>query len=188
MPIFMMCLIPNKGNQNATDISTIYLKLRSLCAQAGIKLLATAADGAKAEFNAQRLLEEQPTRSRLEYSNEKYMIKLGCPIFDDTGPLVPVTDPSHARKTARNNFTYGTHLLTLGNSYLCHSVLMELLKIDNCPLYVKDVYNVEKQDDGAARRLFISSIFSLLVDEKGQLVDEKFEGFWVLSFIFGLFF
>jgi hypothetical protein len=39
----------------ADDYCEQYLKLRELCTVAGLKLLASAADGAKSEVNAQQL-------------------------------------------------------------------------------------------------------------------------------------
>jgi hypothetical protein len=61
---------------------------------------------------------------------------------------------------------------------------MTLLKL-GAPLYIRDVFNPEKQDDGAARRLFLDGLFAFLVDPAGNLIDLTLEGFFVLSFIFG---
>ncbi|KAJ6628294.1 hypothetical protein B0H10DRAFT_2209579 [Mycena sp. CBHHK59/15] len=62
---------------------------------------------------------------------------------------------------------------------------MNLQTKPGVPLYVRDVFNPEKQDDGAARRLFVDGLFRFLVDTNGNLIDETFEGFFVLTFIFG---
>ncbi|KAJ7102618.1 hypothetical protein B0H15DRAFT_796038 [Mycena belliarum] len=53
------------------------------------------------------------------------------------------------------------------------------------PLYIQNIFNPEKQDDGAARRLFLDTLFAFLVDSSGNIIDPTFEGFFVLSFIFG---
>ncbi|KAJ7488753.1 hypothetical protein B0H11DRAFT_1669755, partial [Mycena galericulata] len=55
-------------------------------------------------------------------------------------------------------------------------------------LYIRDIFNPEKQDDAAARRLFLDTLFEFLVDSEGDIIDLTFEGFFVLTFIFGNFF
>ncbi|KAJ7339826.1 hypothetical protein DFH08DRAFT_657295, partial [Mycena albidolilacea] len=49
----------------------------------------------------------------------------------------------------------------------------------------RDIFNPEKQDDGAARRLFVDDLFSFLVDSEGNTIDPTFDGFFILTFIFG---
>ncbi|KAF8126405.1 hypothetical protein K438DRAFT_1482126, partial [Mycena galopus ATCC 62051] len=107
------------------------------------------------------------------------------PVYEDTGPHIAFTDVEHGRKSVRNNFLYGTHLLIIGVLYLCHAVLMVLLKVTHVPLYIRDIFNPEKQDDGAARRLFVDDLFSFLVDSEGNIIDPTFDGLFVLTFIFG---
>jgi hypothetical protein len=62
---------------------------------------------------------------------------------------------------------------------------MALLKVAHVPLYIRDIFNPEKQDDGAARRLFVDDLFSFLVDSEGNIIDPTFDGLFVLTFIFG---
>jgi hypothetical protein len=101
------------------------------------------------------------------------------------GPHISCTDIEHGRKGVRNNFLYGTHFLIIGFLYLCHAVLMMLLGKVGVPLYIRDIFNPEKQDDGAARRLFLDTLFEFLVDSDGNIIDVTLEGFFVLTFIFG---
>ncbi|KAJ7446055.1 hypothetical protein FB451DRAFT_1567900 [Mycena latifolia] len=185
MPLFPIALIPNKGRMKAADNCEQHLKLRQLCADSGLKLLASGADGAKAEVNAQLLMMNVETETRLTYENPFYGVHVSCPVYKDTGPHIATTDMDHAKKGVRNNFLYGTHLLIIGILYLCHSVLMLLLSKVGVPLYIRDIFNPEKQDDGAARRLFVDALFEFLVDSDGNIIDLTFEGFFVLSFIFG---
>ena len=74
----------------------------------------------------------------------------------------------------------------MGRAYLCHATLVDLLPLSGSPLYVKDVMNPEKQDDGAARRLFIPNVLETVVGDDGELISPSFEGFFILSFIFGM--
>ncbi|KAJ7120688.1 hypothetical protein C8R43DRAFT_1136631 [Mycena crocata] len=50
MPLFSVAFVPNKGKMKATEYRDLHLALRSHCGKAGIKLLASCADGAKAEI------------------------------------------------------------------------------------------------------------------------------------------
>ncbi|KAJ7084923.1 hypothetical protein C8R44DRAFT_894034 [Mycena epipterygia] len=185
MPVFPVAFIPNQGKMKAPDYCEQHLNLRQLCADAGIKLLASAADGAKSEVNAQLLMMNAKTKKRLTYENPFYGVHMSCPVYEDTGPHIACTDMEHAKKGVRNNFLYGTHLLTIGFLYLCHAVLMMLLSKVGVPLFIRDIFNPEKQDDGAARRLFLDRLFAFLVDPDGNIIDVTFEGFFVLTFIFG---
>ncbi|KAJ7176154.1 hypothetical protein C8R43DRAFT_872609, partial [Mycena crocata] len=185
MPLFSVAFVPNKGKMKATEYRDLHLALRSHCGKAGIKLLASCADGAKAEANAQKLMMDADTKKRLSYTNERYGVFASCPVYPDTGPHISCTDIDHSQKTARNNFLYGTHLLILGFRFLCHAVLMALLIIKNCPLYVKDIFNPDKQDDGAARRLFINVLFRFLINADGNLIHNDFGGLFILTFVFG---
>ncbi|KAE9393242.1 hypothetical protein BT96DRAFT_796356, partial [Gymnopus androsaceus JB14] len=172
MPVFPVAFIPNKGKMKATDYCALHLKLRGLCGEAGIKLLASGADGAKSETKAQQLIVNKKTDKRLSYTYEKYGVYLSCPVYSDTGPHICTTDPDHARKTARNNFLYSTLLLIIGFMYLCHSVLMFLLTLIGCLLFIKDIFNADKQDDGAARRVafLADSSFQILMRLSDQFI------------------
>ncbi|KDN39503.1 hypothetical protein RSAG8_08798, partial [Rhizoctonia solani AG-8 WAC10335] len=186
MPMFAVSMQPSKGGFKATDYHSFHLRLRELAEKAGIKVLATGSDGAKSEFNAHKLLRLQTTSdSRLVYSNNSFGIHISCPVWDTTGPFITVSDPPHARKGVKTNMESGTHLIILGDAYVCHGVLMDLLKLPGCPLFVKDVYNSDKQDDGAARRMLHAALLDILVTDEGKLVDEKFKGFFIVNLLFG---
>ncbi|KAJ7170295.1 hypothetical protein C8R43DRAFT_944813 [Mycena crocata] len=57
----------------------------------------------------------------------------------------------------------------MGFIFLCHAVLILLLTLIGCPLYIKDIFNADKQDDGAARQLFTDVLFRFLVKSDGDL-------------------
>ncbi|KAJ7857872.1 hypothetical protein B0H13DRAFT_1576838, partial [Mycena leptocephala] len=183
MPLFSVTLVPNQGTMKATNYRDLHLQLRSLCGKGGLKLLVSGADGAKAEVNAQQMMMDANTPERLSYTNEKYGVFMSAPVYPDTGPHISCTDPDHARKTIRNNFLYGTHLLSIGYLFLCHAVLMSLLIITGCVLYVKDIFNPDKQDDGAARRLFINVLFSFVLDSKEDLIHPDFGGLFFILLV-----
>ncbi|KAJ6628383.1 hypothetical protein B0H10DRAFT_2209664 [Mycena sp. CBHHK59/15] len=146
----------------ATDYRDYHLKLRTLCGEAGMKLL-SGADGTKSEVNAQQLMMNAETEEHLSYTNPTYGVFLSAPIYLDTGPHICTTDPDHARKTSRNNFLYGMHFLIMGI----------------------DIFNADKQDDGAARQLFTDILFGFLLDSEGKLKHPSLEGVFILTFVFG---
>lgn len=70
MPVFAVAFVPNKGRMNAESYRDHHLKLRQLCGDAGLKLLASGADGAKSEVNTQILMMAAKTKTRLSYTNK----------------------------------------------------------------------------------------------------------------------
>ncbi|KAJ7835727.1 hypothetical protein B0H14DRAFT_2590073 [Mycena olivaceomarginata] len=65
MPVFPVRFQATKGKVKAEELRDIQLEFRSLCGKAGIKLLASSADGASSETKAQRLLMNAKTAERL---------------------------------------------------------------------------------------------------------------------------
>ncbi|KAJ7815524.1 hypothetical protein B0H14DRAFT_3476149 [Mycena olivaceomarginata] len=160
MPIFPVVFIPNQGNMKTDDYCEQCLKLWELCTDAGLKLLASAADGAKSEVNAdEQWMMKVKTKKRLTYENSVYGIHISCPVYDDTESCFYVLPMSHG--------------------------LMTVLRKVGVPLYIRDIFNPEKQDDGSARRLFLDTLSQFLADSDGNIIDVTFEGFFVLTFIFG---
>ncbi|KAJ7456391.1 hypothetical protein B0H11DRAFT_2321726 [Mycena galericulata] len=69
MPVFPVAFIPNQGKMKAQDYFDQHLNLRQLCADSGMKLLSSGADGAKSEVNAQTMMMDVKTKKRLAYEN-----------------------------------------------------------------------------------------------------------------------
>lgn len=128
-----------------------------MAAQLKICLIATGADGAACELSAQCLMDKEPGElPPLVYDNDLYGMHLRAPVFKDTGPLVPHSDCPHGRKTARNQPQHGTKTASLGDGYIVNRSLVLLSEVPGSGLIRADVENVDKQDDGAARRAFHS--------------------------------
>ena len=62
-------------------------------------------------------------------------------------PIITVQDPKHAKKTARNQLHSGARLLVLGNNVILYRHLLALAQSPDHALYMRDVVNVDKQDD-----------------------------------------
>lgn len=163
-----------------------------MAAQLKIPLVALTADGAASELSAQRLMDtEQSEVEPLTYRYQLYGIDLQAPTFKETGPLISVTDPPHARKTCRNQPQYGTHTASLGVGYLVNSSLVDLSRLNGSGLVIRDVENVDKQDDGAARRMFHSQALHAMAEKKVPKLElfsirPQFEGLFVYLFVMGM--
>jgi hypothetical protein len=155
-----------------------------------LKILVFAADGAAPELAAQSKMDETKSDcDPLVYAYPLYGISLRAPVFKKTGPLISVMDPPHARKTCRNQPQYGTHTASMGIGYLVNRSLVDLYQLPNSGLVQRDVEDVDKQDDGAARRLFhIKALTAATVEDGGaRKVRAGFIGLFVYLFIFGRF-
>ncbi|KAI0739803.1 hypothetical protein C8Q80DRAFT_1124129 [Daedaleopsis nitida] len=132
------------------------------------------ADGAASELGAQNLMDhEQTDLPPLKYDYPRYGIHLCAPVFSVTGPLVSVQDPLHARKTCRNQPQHGTHTCSLGRGYLVNRSLLMLYRTGSSGPQLRDVQDVDKQDDGAARRLFHHMALNAMTCEKDGSVEHR---------------
>ncbi|TFK58275.1 hypothetical protein BDN72DRAFT_731006, partial [Pluteus cervinus] len=190
-PPIVIALVPTNGKESGADIHTQHLELQKMAANAKISIIALAADGASTEVLAQHLMDsEQSQEPSLRYTYPLYGINLEAPVFKITGPLISITftDPPHARKTAWNQPQYGTHTASLGTGYLVNRSLVDLQRLGTSGLMVRDVENVDKQDDGAARRVFHSlALQAMMIPGEGPLparIRPGFEGIMVYFFVY----
>jgi hypothetical protein len=126
----------------------------------------------------------------LIYKNKIYGFDLKAPVFRVTGPIISVSDPPHGWKTCRNQPQHGTHTATFGNGYIVNRSLL-LYKTGKAGLVLRDVQDVDKQDDGAARRLFHHSALLATTEERdgtdrGLSVKEEHTGLFAYLYFFGM--
>ena len=161
-----------------------------MASQLKMPILVYAADGASSELNAQALMDALPSEKEpLAYQYPLYGLSLRAPVFEHTGPLLSVQDPSHARKTARNQPQHGTHTASLGRGVLVNRSLVDLCNVNKCGLRRSDVEKVDKQDDGAARRLFHSVALEAMTytgEDGVQYIKDEFIGMFVYLYILGV--
>jgi hypothetical protein len=182
----MIAAIPTKGDTKATKISQLLLDIINMTACAEINLLSIGADRAIAEMKAQeKIMNNESVEKYLEFEDLFYGIKFRAPIYNNR-PIIHVQCPKHAKKTARNQIHYGLKLLTFGNDTIRYDQLLELAQMPNSSICIRDVRNVDKQDDAAACRTFHSNLISIC-QKDGVLLSEK-TGFFVYMFILGEFF
>jgi hypothetical protein len=150
-----------------------------------MKVVGLAMDGGAPERSAQEHLTQHHLASGgpcLEAQAAPFGITLRAPIVDGH-PLIVIQDPEHARKTFRNNLSSGARLLCLGQCLAAYEILLRLLGYDATGLTHTDLLWVDKQDDGAALRLFHSRALAALVVD-GE-IRPGMDGVFVVLFVFG---
>jgi len=135
------------------------------------------------------MMDQQPSDfPPLRYDYPLYGVHLRVPVFK-TGPLISISDPPHGRKTCRNQPQYGTHTASLGIGYVVNHSLVALYDTHSSGLVLRDIHNVDKQDDGAARRVFHHQVLeaaTITEGGSGPKIRDSFHGIFVYLFIFGV--
>jgi hypothetical protein len=111
------------------------------------------------------------------------MIYKQMPIYRNL-PIITVQDTKHAKKTARNQLHSGARLLVLGSNVMLYRHLLNLAQFPNHALYMRDVVNVDKQDDGAAYRVFHSDVLEQI--HQTGLENNEMQSLFVYLFILGI--
>jgi hypothetical protein len=184
----VVALIPTDGTDDANQIHELHMKLRKIGAELNMSIVACSGDGAAAELSAQGLMDNEASELEpLQYNYPVYGISVKAPVFKQTGPLVSLQDPPHGRKTGRNQPQHGTKTASLADGYVVNRSLVDLFETGESCLVRDDVVNVDKQDDGAARRFYHSNTFeaTTYVENGVRMVRVKFKGLFVYIFILG---
>ena len=190
VPPLVIGVIPNKGDEDGSQIHKLHIRILDMAAQLNIQIISMSSDGATAERSAQMRMdrERRGEQAPLTYTYLRYGVSLRTPVFDVTGPMVCVQDPNHAMKTCRNQIQHGTHTGALDQASLFNSQLVRLQESGASGMVHADVVNVDKQDDGAARRLFHEvAITSMTTTDEatGNIsVKEDFLGLFVYTWTF----
>ncbi len=165
------------------------MRFLAMAKQLNMPVISMAADGASTELGAQDLMDHEKTElAPLAFDYPSYGVRLRAPVFATTGPLISVQDPPHARKTCRNQPQHGTHTASLGKGYVANRSFVQLYETGISGLQLRDVQDVDKQDDGAARRMFHHMALSATTLEKldgSRDIRPEFLGLFVYLFIFG---
>ena len=99
-------------------------------------------------------------------------------------PIITVQDSKYAKKTACNQLHSGARLLILGNNVILYRHLLTLAQAENHAIYIQDVVNVDKQDDGAAYRLFHSDVLEQICQNEQD--DNEIQSLFVYLFVLGM--
>ncbi|KAJ7136427.1 hypothetical protein C8R43DRAFT_1089454 [Mycena crocata] len=178
IPPQVVALIPTDGKDDAPKILELNLKLLQMAAEHKLKVVAFAADGAASELLAQNMFDKLATDfPPLTYSYPLYGIHLRAPVFA-TGPATSNQDVGHGGKTGRNQSTSGSKTASMGKGKVVNNDLVRLQRTGKSGLLKSDVFNVDKQDDGPARRLWhhAALLACTIEEEHGITIQPGFEG------------
>ncbi|KAJ7746788.1 hypothetical protein DFH07DRAFT_1038081 [Mycena maculata] len=182
VPPQVVALIPTDGKDDAAKIIEQNLKLLQMAEELGVPVVVFSADGAASELLAQNMFDKLETDCEpFTYAYPLYGIHLRTPVFKKTGPVVALTDAPHGSKTGRNQPEYGTHTASLGKGKVVNNDLVRLQRTGKAGLLKSDVTDVDKQDDGPARRLWhhAALLACTMEDEDGIKIQPGFEAFIV---------
>lgn len=149
-------------------------------------LTTMASDSAAAERKGQYITLHDPSipiHHHLTYQHPSLPFRISIPVYA-TGPLIHLPDPLHALKSLRNALYTGTRFVIVGNHCISFAMIERLYNLPNSGLYARDVYNADRQDDGAARRLFGAKTLQSIVRDDGEF-EGGFKGFAALAVVFG---
>ncbi|KAA1137387.1 hypothetical protein PGTUg99_002465 [Puccinia graminis f. sp. tritici] len=179
IPTYVVALLASKDKENSTDIIETHKQVLYLCNQAGMKIISISSDGAANELSAQMEVVNL-SDSHLVFSRPKQGIDIKIPLVGSPPlPLVGIQDPKHARKTSVNQLLSGARLLCFGKYWFSILHLLVIVESENSSLYVKDIFNSDKQDDGRAYR--VMNEFTLKI----ALEHEECTGLAIYLFILG---
>ena len=184
IPPIVIGLIPNNNKEKSADILVYHQKVLEYAAQLKINIVSFGSDGAANEFNSQSMLINTPTTERIIFEDKLYNIKFTCPVFPNVGPVIRIQDSKHGKKSGRNALFSGARLLTLGNGTARYDQILKLSKMPNSVLYKRDVENADRQDDGAAYRIFCSAFLGQVCDQNNSQ-DHSKNGLFIYLFIIG---
>ncbi|KAF9020418.1 hypothetical protein BDZ89DRAFT_1203567 [Hymenopellis radicata] len=190
-PPIVVALIPTDGKDTGEYIFELNQKLLKMAANLKIHIVSLASDGAASELLAQHLQDTTSgAPSSFSYAYAEFGIQISVPEIPDMGPVVSIQDCPHARKTARNQPQHGTHTASLGSSCLVNKSFLDLYETKSAGLVLRDVQNVDKQDDGAARRIFhgVALGATTVGEEDATSIKPGWEGLFTYLFMLGLLF
>ncbi|EUC59875.1 hypothetical protein RSOL_328130 [Rhizoctonia solani AG-3 Rhs1AP] len=111
---------------------------------------------------SQRLSDGSPPQSPLDF-------KLG--LLDGkskNNPSVIIQDSKHGLKTFRNNMYSGARLLVVGSETVMYSQVREIAEDPGSTLHLRDVENMDRQDDGSAECVFNQLTLAFVVQHQPQ--------------------
>jgi hypothetical protein len=141
----------------------------------GINICSYAVDGSSVERSVQRELLTRATRTQIYKfvrpvagkAHTTFEIPLH---FYGQRAICNIQDPSHGRKTFRNNAFSGARCLTFPRGVVMFSQF-RAIAFEKGPLYNRDVEKLDRQDDAAACRLFSADTIEWLLNNHPEQLE-----------------
>ncbi|KAF7291442.1 hypothetical protein MIND_01289300 [Mycena indigotica] len=165
-PILLHAMPIGSKNWPAEKLEPYSLTLLTGLIERGIRVVSYACDGTESERAIQRLLVEHADQ-RIEYEipgdDDSANFKIVIGRFRGQ-QVAMIQDSKHALKTFRNNLFSGARILTLGNHIAHFAQIYQVAFEEGSPLYHRDVEKLDRQDDGAATRMFSADTLQYIAE------------------------
>jgi len=183
-PIIVAALpIPN--TMSATTLYGLLDKVLNGLLDHKIKVISYACDGTEVERSVQRILvskadsEGNVVRKAIKDPHGGPELVIEIVIFRGQHIAI-IQDSKHCLKTMRNNLFSGARCLVMGNYTALYDHIRQVAVEDKSPIYRRDVFKLDRQDDNAAQRLFSADTLEYLLDN-----HPNYRGDAVYLFAFG---
>lgn len=155
IPPIILAGVARGSTDDADDLFDQHARLVALLVEAGIVPVAYASDGTEVERKLQRRIVSSTATKDISVGNSRTDLAFTIPVaIFDHRPMIMIQDSKHSVKTARNQLFTGARLLAMGNCPMFYNLIRDLAGHDDSPLFLRDVENLDRQDDRAAARLF----------------------------------
>ncbi|KAG6864122.1 hypothetical protein C0991_012300 [Blastosporella zonata] len=177
--------IPIGANLNADRLYSYTLEVICGLIAVGVQVVSYASDGTEVERSVGKLLiENAEWKHTYTIKNPRKGWPDTCPSFIkiDGQPLVVIQDAKHCLKTMRNNLFSGATCLTMGSYIATFNHISTIALETGTPLYRRDVFKLDRQDDNAATRLFSAKTLDFITSHHLEFAAKI-----VFLFVFGEF-
>ncbi|KAF5378717.1 hypothetical protein D9757_010757 [Collybiopsis confluens] len=159
-PPIIIAALPITDSLSVPDLLKMHRQIIFGLLDHNVRVASYSCDGTETERSLQRHFAASAASFvdiKIPYTRngDKNKLFLQVPVFWGV-PIIMVQDSEHALKTFRNNLFSGARLLVMGNLAAFFQQIHDLAFEDDSPLYHRDVNKLDRQDDNAACRLFLS--------------------------------
>jgi hypothetical protein len=173
----MLAALPIGSSLKANDLLALHNQLIDGLLNSGICVVSYSCDGAVTERKVASLFLQgaRDTQTTLIPHPRQGFSDIPIVIHRFGASLVPIVtsqDLKHAMKTSRNTLYSGTHSLIIGNQVVHYLQIAILSAHPESPLFQRDVFKVDRQDDRGSGRVFSSKLLGHTI----QISDEHASG------------
>jgi hypothetical protein len=175
IPCLILAIMPLLSSTDTATLAQMeqHLLYTMLASDKPLCIVSLGSDGSILERDARRALVRNGFAEMIHHIIPNPSSALAEPIMIPVlriygHHLAVIQDPKHGRKTGRNNLFSGARLLVLGNHMVCYKQIRKMAKLDDTPLYWRDVDRLDRQDDRAAARLFSAAFLEFCASRHGE--------------------
>ncbi|GAA6002707.1 hypothetical protein JCM5350_000573, partial [Sporobolomyces pararoseus] len=189
VPPIPISMSPVSKAETSEDIAAHLTQARKFLKEVKLPCISLNSDAAASEVKSKVISIKDPSFSHdqpIVFEHSKLGFKVEVQVRDGV-PIFGNLDVEHGRKSLRNVVLSGNRAPVIGSSTIGFPILDLLFRLKGSPLKYGDVFSADKQDDGAARRVFSAqALRTCTVNGEGKEVLEEMNGFFAFAFVFGM--